>query len=122
MPPKPTSSPSRETAASRWFGTAAGLFFGLALLKFGNPVILDVGNMYPPLKSLSEVIFEPWPVRWGYALVAGLVVLGCLAAKRPAGVPRWALWMPAVWFGWQVLSSAQSIDPQLTRWTLPHFA
>ncbi len=122
MPPKPTSSSSRETAPTRWFGTSAGLFFGLALLKFGNPVILDVGNMYPSLKSLGEVIFEPWPVKWGYALVVGLVVLGCLAAKRPAGVPRWVLWMPAVWFGWQMLSSAQSIDPQLTRWTLPHFA
>jgi len=105
-----------------WFPLLAGFFLGLALLKLGNPVILDVSLMYPPLKGLGEIISEPWPVAWGYAMLACLAVAGMFVAKRPDGVPQWVVWLPAVWLGWQFLASAQTVDPKLTRLTLPHFA
>jgi hypothetical protein len=120
----PTSAPPKDNpvTAGGWFPVVAGCFLGLALVKFGNPVILDVGVLYPPLKNLDEVVSEPWPVNWGYGLMVLLAVGGWFAARRPAGVPPWVLWMPAAWLAWLCLSAAQTVDAGLTRLTMPHFA
>ncbi len=120
--PTPASPKDSPETAGRWFPVAAGGFLGLALVKFGNPVILDVGVLYPPLKTFEEVLSESWPVRWGYGLLVILVAAGWLSARKPTGVPPWVLWTPAAWLGWQCLSAAQTVDAGLTRLTLPHLA
>lgn len=100
-----------------------GMFLGLALLKFGNPVVLD--RQIPPPASFSELLSQPWPLRWSFGLL-GLLVLAALPVFLPrAGAqfrltPRW-LWIPLlIWLAWQFIASARTVDPQLTTLTLIH--
>ena len=80
---------------TRWFAGTAGALLGLTLLKFGNPVIM-AGLVEQPTNWL-ELIIAPWPVSWGYALLA-LVTLGSLLAWRwETRVPKWMLVLPAAW-------------------------
>ncbi|MBM3876024.1 MAG: O-antigen ligase family protein [Verrucomicrobia bacterium] len=122
MAPPPPRAEAAGTATGRGvFAVAAGCFLGIALLKLGNPVLLDAGTMYPPPAGLGEVISEPWPMSWGYVMLAVLAVAGLFVVRKPAANPAWMLWMPALWLGWQLLASARTIDPPLTRLTIAHF-
>jgi len=56
------------------FGGAVGAFLALALLKFGNPVVLE--HKLPPPGNVWEVLLWSWPVAWAYPLLALLVVWG----------------------------------------------
>lgn len=98
---------------------AAGGFLGLSLAKFGNPAILD--RMVSRPAGVIEFIFQPWPLVWGYGLLAVLVAL-VLAGLR-GRLPRmsWAIWLPAAWLGWQFISATQTVDAALTGVTLPYF-
>jgi hypothetical protein len=105
------------------FGIALGLFLALAVLKFGSPVVLD--NNIPPPTSLSEFLFELWPVRWAYfpfVLVAlvGLSKATVVERVQKTQAPVWLLVAPLVWLGWQALASTHSVDATLTRMTMPH--
>jgi O-antigen ligase len=103
-----------------WFFTAGfGCLLGLSLLKFGNPIILD--RLIDPPANIWEFFFQPWPVRWGYALLIGCSALGFGVVQFRTQVPRWVLVVPCAWLGWQILASAQSIDMRLTHATLLHF-
>src|SRR5690606_13921838 len=76
-----------------WLALAFGLFLGLALLKFGNPVVLDSKVSAP--KNLAEFWFYAWPPSWSLwfllplAIIAGFWVVG--------NKPRWpgskSLWL-----------------------------
>jgi hypothetical protein len=99
-----------------------GLFLGLALLKFGNPVILDE-SVAPP-DSLRELVAFAWPIHWAYWLLVPLAVAG--AAIAALCRPRWRgspwLWiLPVIWFGWQIVSAARTVDHQLSREALWNF-
>ncbi len=100
-----------------------GVFLGLALLKFGNPVVLD--RQIPPPTSLSELFSQPWPLRWSFGLF-GLIVLAALPVFLPRAGPRFRhtprlLWIPLlVWLAWQFIASARTVDSQLTTLTLIH--
>jgi O-Antigen ligase len=105
------------------YAAVFGLFLGLAVIKFGNPVILDQVIESPA--SLSDFLHNTWPLHWANWLLAILVVIG--AALAVAKKPRWPgtrwLWiLPLVWFGWQLLSAAQSPYQELTAVTLWQFA
>ena len=89
------------------------------MLKFGNPVIFE--RLIGAPTSFWEYVFQPWPVRWGYFLVGGVVILTLKAGDFSSVSPRWVLFLPLVWFFWQLLSSTQSVNPQLSRMTLWHF-
>ena len=52
----------------RGFALACGLWIGITLLKFGNPVIF--GDMITAPESVAEFVFTPWPVAWGYLILA----------------------------------------------------
>lgn len=122
--PAPSAAPLR-VGAREIYALVFGLFLGLALLKFGNPVILD-RNIEPP-RDLAEAMGVSWPVKWGNALllVLGLAGLPVAFAKPSAParrLPR-ALWLlPIAWFAWQAISSTTSVDARLTGVTLAHFA
>lgn len=96
-----------------------GVLFGLALLKFGNPVIFE-GRLRPPA-SFSEVIYFNWPIRWGWVIAAIVGGLLLPLVRIPPGLPKWLLLVPVLWLGWQWVAAFDSIDPALSRLTALHF-
>ena len=100
-----------------------GLFLGLAILKFGNPVILD--QKIPPPGSLAEFWADAWPPHWGNWILLPLALAGAGLGfvRRPHWPGTFHLWLlPLLWFGWQLLSAIQTVDEHLTAITLCHFA
>jgi O-antigen ligase len=96
--------------------------FGLAFLKFGNPIVLD--RLIDAPTDFWEYVFQPWPLRWGYASLGILFIAAAAAAVkiwRNSFVDKWVLLLPSVWFAWQWVSGSQSIEPRLTQITLLHF-
>lgn len=111
-----------EPAVDPWegvFAGAAGLWLALALIKFGNPVILDQ-QIHAPA-NLDELLIHSWPVAWGYALLALVFIVGCKFWRWRTAAPTWLLVVPLVWLGWQFVSATQTVDRALTAATLPHF-
>ncbi len=99
-----------------------GLFLGLAILKFGNPVILDANVSAP--RDFAETWGEAWPPHWAFWFLVPLTLVGVALAL--AGQPRWSgsrwLWiLPLAWFGWQLAAAPQTVDGTLTTLTLLHF-
>src|SRR6185503_19653343 len=101
------------------FSGALGLWLGLALIKFGNPVILDQKIIAP--SNREELLFQPWPVAWGYGLLVVVVLLATRVWRWNATAPRWVIALPLVWLGWQCVSATQTVDATLTVATLKHF-
>ena len=105
------------------YAAAFGLFLGLAILKFGNPVILDQ-TIAPPV-SAAEFWTDAWPLHWGNWIFLPLALAGAgLAFTRRfhwPGTP-WLWLLPLFWFGWQLLSATQTVDGKLTAITLCQFA
>jgi hypothetical protein len=100
------------------FAAVAGLFFFVAILKFGDPVIL---NSIPPDSPLGAV-FESWQVKWGYRFLAPLIVAGLAAIRWQTLKFRWLVAFPLAWLAWQFFSATQSVNPKLTSMTLEHFS
>lgn len=118
-PESRSSTGQSSLLTERLFAFALGLWIGLSLLKFGNPIIFD--RMIVAPHDLAEFIFVSWPVAWGYVLL-GFVILAALPTIRPFCNRR--LWPAAFlifWLFWQFLSAARSIDPKLSNPTLVHF-
>jgi O-antigen ligase len=113
----------KPTAGTKLYALGFGLFLGLAILKFGNPVILDQ-KITPPV-SPAEFWTDAWPTHWGNWIMLPLALAGAVLAF--IGKPRWPstrrLWLlPLLWFGWQLLSAARTVDGNLTATTLWQFA
>ncbi len=136
----PTKFPWSKLFALLW-----GLFLGLALVKFGNPVILDhlvaqsadwQGN--PLLKltqsaavsqpenaapDLAERFFEPWSMYRAFYLFIPLAVLGLfLIRKFDLGHGKWVVLPLGIWFFWQFIASIGTVNVNLTRNTMLHFS
>jgi hypothetical protein len=102
------------------FMVLAGLFFFIAALKFGNPVILD--SLISPPQNWREAVVESWNLKWGYLLMIPVLAAG-LAAVRWRPLPgKWPLLLPLVWLGWQFISATGTVAPRLTGPTLAHFS
>jgi len=101
------------------FSGLFGAFLGLALLKFGNPPIME--RFIEPPTNLTEWIIMAWPVEVGYWLLGAVAVVGLCGVRWPTGVPKWLLALPLVWLAWQFISATQTVDAGLTRATLKHF-
>jgi hypothetical protein len=115
-------APQRSFTGSDVFAGLFGLFLGLALIKFGNPIILE-SKILPP-RSGTEFWSYPWPPGWGVWLLVPFAILGTglVARKRPRWpTTRWLWILPLVWFGWQIVSGTQTVDKELTLPTLGHF-
>ena len=121
--PAPTNPAATRITVAAIYAAVFGLFLGLAVVKFGNPVILDQVIGSPA--SASDFLYDAWPLRWANWLLAILAVMG--AALAIAKKPHWPgtrwLWiLPVVWFCWQVLSAMRSPYHELTAVTLWQFA
>ena len=104
------------------YALAFGLLLGLCILKFGNPVILD--EKITPPTSLAGLWNEPWPTHWAIWFLMPLALAGlALAIQNPRRWPasRWLWLLPLLWFGWQLFSSTQTVDPELTEQALGQF-
>jgi hypothetical protein len=113
----------KKITGTGFYALVFGLFLGLAILKFGNPVILDQ-KITPPV-SPSEFWADAWPPHWGNWILLPLALMG--AALVFTSRLRWPgtrrLWLlPLLWFGWQLLSATQTVDGNLTATTLCQFA
>jgi hypothetical protein len=102
------------------FAVVAGLFFFVAILKFGDPVILD--SVVQPPENALEAVFESWQVKWGYWLMLPLILAGLAAVRWNRLNFKWPLALPLAWLGWQFISATQSVSPKITSLTLEHFS
>ncbi|MGV3773223.1 MAG: O-antigen ligase family protein [Verrucomicrobiales bacterium] len=120
---KHQSSPLAEATKldpkEKAFQFGLGTLLGLALLKFGNPTVLE--KLITAPQSKDEILYQPWPVKWGYLLCFAVLILSgtCLKARHLKW--SWFLAFPLVWFGWQLVSASRTIDHELTSVTLAHF-
>jgi hypothetical protein len=116
------------------YALAFGLFLGLAILKFGNPVILDTKISTPV--SLSDFLHDAWPTHWANWIFLPLAMVGGLLAFKKRNSRKsdkseignrksemnWQWMLPLGWFGWQLFSTTQTVDTNLTVTTLGQFA
>jgi O-antigen ligase len=124
------------------FALAFGGLLGIALLKLGNPVILDhllqrssesLLGVDPNLASSTfqttpssesgwfDNLFVPWPLANGLWWLSIVAILGLLVGTRKQNTPKYLLLLPLCWFGWQLIASVSTVDFNLTRITLLHF-
>lgn len=104
----------------RAFAVGFGGLLGLALLKFGNPALFDSLVSWPT--NGYEWALNPWPIAIGHGLLVAVALVGVVAARRAFPARLWLAALPAVWLGWQCLAATQTVDAELTRATLKHFA
>jgi O-antigen ligase len=116
-PPASFASNNAGLAAMVCFGA----LLGLTLLKFNNPPIME-RLVSPPTDVFEFVLDNPWPIRWGYALLALATLLAFLTAKLDLPSPLWLVLLPGVWLFWQLVASFGTIRPDLTYLVLAHFA
>ena len=64
----------KKITGTGFYALVFGLFLGLAILKFGNPVILDQ-KITPPV-SPSEFWADAWPTHWGNWILLPLALAG----------------------------------------------
>jgi hypothetical protein len=117
---KRIAPPAQRQPGATVFAGVAGLFFFVAILKFGDPVILD--NLIQPPDSALGAVFESWQVKWGYWFMLPLVLAGLVAIRWQRLNFKWPMLLPLAWLGWQFLSATQSVAPRLTAMTLEHFS
>jgi len=72
--------PEKKITATEIYSLAFGLFLGLALWKFGNPVILE-HNIIPP-STPSEFWNDAWPTHWASWILLPLALAGALIAFK----------------------------------------
>ena len=120
--PVPAPKPTARFFTADAFTLFFGLLLGLAIFKFGNPVMLDANVSAP--QSLAEAWGEPWPPHWGFWFLLPVAFVGiCLAVIARPRWPgtRWLWILPLAWFGWQLVSATRTVDGALTILTLAHF-
>ncbi len=120
--PSPEKARARQFSATEIYALLFGLFLGLALLKFGNPTILDRVITAPA--SWADAWSDWWPLSWANVCLAVLALPGVLLAivKKPRWpCSRWLWILPLVWFAWQLLSATQTVRADLTADTLWQF-
>jgi hypothetical protein len=99
-----------------------GLFLGLCLWKFGNPVILD--SKIPSPTSPADFLNDPWPTHWAiWAFLPLALIGGAMAFTKKLSWPgtRWLWVLPLLWLGWQLVSATKTWDVNLTTATLCQF-
>jgi O-antigen ligase len=124
----------KNFTATKAYALAFGLFLGLCIWKFGNPVILEHKISAPA--TPSEFLNEPWPPHWAnwtllpLAIIGGLIILKKRSfghsAKSEIGNRKseikWLWLLPLAWLGWQFFSATQTVDADLTTATLWQFS
>lgn len=113
----------KNLSAEKLYALAFGLFLGLCVWKFGNPVIL--GQQIPTPLTMAESLHEPWPPPWANWILLPFVAFGGLLVLKKRWAlpqPKWLWLLPLAWLGWQFCSAPQTVDAKLTAVTLWQFA
>ena len=124
----------KNLTATKLYALAFGLFLGLCIWKFGNPVILD-HKISTPTTS-SEFLDEPWPLHWANWILLPLLIIGGLLIFKNRNLGhsdkskienrkskmKWLWLLPMLWLGWQFFSATQTVDADLTAATLWQFS
>jgi O-antigen ligase len=111
---------AREELLPQVFTALFGAFLGLALVKFGNPPIMEKW-VTAPANIYEFLLGSPWPIAWAYALLVLVTVVGVLTAKWEMKAPLWLIALPLAWVIWQCLAAVWTVNPVLTKPTLAHF-
>ncbi len=117
-----SSGPGSLSLARMGWALAFGLFLGLCLWKFGNPVILDSKISDPA--TWRDFLTEAWPPRWAGLMLAPLTLAWLLTnrfGKADWKELEWWGLAPLFWLVWNGVASIQSQDTALTLATLVQF-
>jgi hypothetical protein len=115
-----TAVAQSDRPLARLFSALFGALLGLDLLKFGNPVVLDKLVVQPT--DIYEWALAAWPISIGYWLLGAVAVVGLFCLRWQDLKCGWLGLLPLVWWGWQLVSSARTVNAELTAVTLKHFA
>jgi hypothetical protein len=113
----------KHFSATKLYALAFGIFLGLCLWKFGNPVILDRKISAPA--TPAEWLNDPWPLHWANWILLPLIGWGALLVfKNKIMWPhsKWLWALPLAWLGWQFVSATQTVDADLSAATLWQFS
>jgi O-antigen ligase len=113
----------KNLTAPKLYALAFGLFLGLCIWKFGNPVIL--GHKISAPVTPAEFLNESWPLHWANWILLPLAGLGALLVIQEKifwTQSKWLWLLPLMWLGWQFASATQTVDADLTRATLWQFS
>ena len=113
----------KNLSATKLYALTFGLFLGLCIWKFGNPIILD--HIIPPPASPAGFLNEPWPTHWANWILLPLGAFGVLLIfqrKISWQHSKWLWLLPVIWLGWQFVSAAHTVDRGLSAATLWHFS
>lgn len=119
-PRAPTSTRASSRTLENLFPVLFGAFLGLTFLKFGNPPIMEKW-VAVPANTYEFLLGSPWPITWGYFLLAAVSVNGIWSLRRKPLTACWPLGLLMVWLAWQFLATLQSVDTALSAPTLAHF-
>lgn len=101
------------------FAGSFGVLLGLAVMKFGNPIIMEHQVDRPT--NIWEWLLNPWPVVIGYWLLAGVAFMGLFIAEWKTSAPKVLMWLPVAWFTWEVLATTHSEARVMSWMVLGHF-
>lgn len=104
---------------TKTYALAFGLFLGLCIWKFGDPVILDHKIETPA--TVSDFLNDAWPTHWANWILAPLAAWGALLVFQGGGTrlpSKWLWLLPLAWLGWQFVSATHTVDADLTAATL----
>ena len=113
----------KNLTATKIYALAFGLFLGLCIWKFGNPVILDHKISAPA--TPTELFNEAWPTHWANWVLLPLAAIGLILIfqrKVSWTQSKWLWLLPLIWLGWQFVSATQTVDDNLTAATLWQFS
>ena len=108
------------TIGPQVFAMLFGSFLGLALIKFGNPPIMERW-VESPTNIYEFLFYSPWPIAWAYTLLGAVLLCGVVLSRTRSACPTWLLVLPAAWYLWQRLAASESIERTLSVPTVHHF-
>jgi O-antigen ligase len=112
----------KNLSATKLYTLAFGLFLGLCVWKFGNPVILD--HVISAPVSPSEFLNAAWPTHWANWILLPLAALGAALIFQKKifwNHSKWLWLLPLGWLSWQFISATCTVDAGLTAATLWQF-
>lgn len=74
------ANPRKPLDLQAGFALIYGLFLGLGLLKFGNPIILH--HRIDPPGDFNEWLIQPWPLTWSIPIVLALTAFAWVVWRR----------------------------------------
>jgi O-antigen ligase len=120
---RPVSKPSpteRAAPLPKLFAAVFGAFLALALLKFSTPPVMERLVVTP--SGGFEWAISTWPVALGHGMLVVVALAGLAVFRMPPRPRLWIAALPGLWLLWQFLAATQTVDAELTRLTLKHFA